>query len=369
MPSRTEVTVNQAEVVSTLSSLLTQLQEINVNTTAIDLSTDGVEALLQDIDDNTDGLEGVNTDIRNRLLNIESDADANRVAVQAIETILNAHTLLIDDMETMTLSIRNSNTNIETDVDAIRVDMIALEVLANTAEAARTAINAELDSIDDNWNLLSTNQLNLAAILAAVLNNSTSGRQDTAQTSFDTMLTDNDAIITDLAAIEVTLAALEVLQTALVAGTNTHSLNWHLDFVVDGGGAGTVIIELIVPAGQKLWDVWVSCRMSIQTSTETVTIQHVVSSDNRVKRQIGTGTFSDTTTIFHWPRESANDAPTEFNMAAGEALLFTFSSLTAADRFLLQVGGDLRDSTAFAASTKTGTATITINQEDHEEIA
>jgi len=48
----------------------------------------------------------------------------------------------------------------------------------------------ELESVDQNWNLLSVNQLNLAAILAAVINNATSGRQDTAQTSFDSMVTD-----------------------------------------------------------------------------------------------------------------------------------------------------------------------------------
>ena len=45
----------------------------------------------------------------------------------------------------------------------------------------------------------------LHGCIVAVLNNATSGRQDTAQTSFDTMLTDNDSTHTKLDTIESSL--------------------------------------------------------------------------------------------------------------------------------------------------------------------
>ncbi len=192
-----------------------------------------------------------------------------------------------------------------------------------------------------------------------------------------------DAIVIDQAAAEVLLGTIDTSlnniesdvdanRTRLITISDTlltHTFNWFLDITINTGGVLTVTV--VCPTGQKLTNAWFTATMPVQTQTnETVEVTHTSAGDDK-KRLLGNITFANTTAIHHLPRSRTTgevmDA-TSFSLAAGEKLSMTFSSLTAADQMHLNIGGDLRDNTAFTASTITSSG-HTINTEDHEEIA
>lgn len=217
-----------------------------------------------------------------------------------------------------------------------------------------------------------------AKSVAGLLAGDDTGPLTTMDTSLNAIEASNATINTSLNAIESDVDQSRISNANIAARItetdSSHTFNWFLDFTVDGGGAGTVIITLVCPTGQKMRGVWMTVHMPVQTqTTETVTIVHTTGGDEN-KRVVENTTFTNTTKAHHSPRAQTDNTFMDgssypLNMSAGEKLVFTFSSLTAADQFHINLGCELRDGTVIAASTKTGTATITVNQEDHEEIA
>lgn len=366
-------------VEATLSSILTRLNLLvsQASFTAEDFATQTtLAAILED----TAALE-----------TLGDTAEASRTASNSrLEAIKNAVEIM--DSDTPLLVI---------DLAALVVDVAALEVLGDTAEASMTAINSRLEAIKNatedtagDWDLLSVNTVNLAAILVAVLNNATSGRQDTAQTSFDTMLTDNDLMISDLDAIRLSNITINTsldniefdadqtrissanIAASVIATGSSHTLNWYYDFTVGAAGSGSFIITLTVPAGQKLTNAWSSIIMPVRGSSETIEWHQLSAADVHTRR-LAEKTIANTTTRYHMPNEEvhANDGHIDgrsqkITVPAGQKLQWTFSTdLSNNDQVQIRCGGDLRDGTVFAAATRTGTVTGTLNSEDHEEIA
>lgn len=397
-----------------LRDILTTLNSILVDTGRIDIQTDDVatQTSLAAVVTNTNDIELLLTTIDAVLDDILTDTGQMETLLTSIDTELDsidantfvARERLIAGGKNVAQWGQDIDANTEQmllDNDAIIIDLAAIEALAITAATARIAaatartdINAELDSIDDNWNLLSTNQVNLAAILVAVLNNATSGRQDTSQTSFDTMLTDNDLMIADLDAIRLSnitintsLDAIESdvdqiristsnIAASVIATGSSHTLNWFYDFTVGAAGAGSFIITLTIPTGQKLTNAWSTIIMPVRGSSETVE-WHVLSASDVHTRRLSERTIANTTTRYHMPNEEAHtntghiDGRSQvITVPAGQKLQWTFSTdLSNDDQVQIRCGGDLRDGTTFAAATRTGTVTGTLNSEDHEEIA
>jgi len=189
----------------------------------------------------------------------------------------------------------------------------------------------ELQSIDQNWNILSLNQLNLAAILAAVLNNSTSGRQDT-RNNFESGY-------------------------ALVA-----------DFDTTGIGGGTLIDVRIQPGGSEQLG-----RITIRVNytgagTNALIITIVDTSSGTVVKTIAFVAGWSGAQL-HLPDMTSgpvlyNGPP--FDMKSGHEIRFTLSGVAVADRFFIAVEGIARENTLPTIDTTNSTATITTTTDEHD---
>ncbi len=386
-------TVINLQELTTISATLSSI----LSTVALDSSVDGLETLLAlegglTIGNLLASIKGNTIDIEDRVDGLEAQGSTQITSLAAIDANTNTLEALLALEGGLTIanllaSIKANTIDIEDRVDG-------LEGQNSTMITNQGTMESDLESIDANWNLLSLNQLNLAAILVAVQNNATSGRQDTAQTSFDTMLTDNDAIITDLAAIEVLLGTIDTslnniesdadqirisvgnLAATAIATGSSHTLNWFYDFTVGAAGAGTFTVTLTVPTGQKLTNAWASVIMPVRGSSETIE-WHVLSATDVHTRRLSERTIANTSTRYHMPNEEAHantghiDGRSQtITVPAGQKLQWTFSTnLSNNDQVQIRCGGDLRDGTVFAAAARTGSATGNLNSEDHEEIA
>lgn len=159
-----------AGIQTTLSSILTSVD-------GLEGFTDGLEALLTTLDAVVDSL------LTNSNL-LVSDVDEIRISNGVIQ-------LAVDGLESLLTQIENNTDGIESRLDTVNTNLGTMET--------------DLESIDDNWNLLSLNQLNLAAILVAVLNNATSGRQDTANTRLQEIENNTDGLEGNTANLEARL--------------------------------------------------------------------------------------------------------------------------------------------------------------------
>jgi len=351
-------TISLSAVVNKLDELLTSLQAIDIDADQLPLIEVSVDAVKTAIDFWQNLLNQELQSIDNRLATIDSDtgairsdADATRIATQASAVDLAANEIILG--------------NIKSNTDPSGGNSAAALLASGTLMAGGALQSAG------------------GATLGALMSGESAGPLTTIDTSLNNIETDvvgQKAILTtvntSLNEIESDIDQIRISTASIAASVisvgSSHTLNWLLDFTVDV--AGTVIITLVCPTGQKMTNCWMSIHMPVQTnSDETVSINHHSAGDD-LKRLVDLHTFNETTIHHHSPQSRTDHQLMDgssypLTIAAGEKLVFTFSSLTAADEFHMNFGCDLRDATVVAASTKAGTATITIDQEDHEEIA
>lgn len=204
------------------NSLLESIETLLTTLTNVDYAT---QFTLATIDSDTGNI------INSRLL---SDGNTNAFWVQQVHNHLksngtdNIHTLMDD---------------LISDISTIDGVLDAALALHTTSDASLNEIESvleneildELVSIDANWNIGGVNNVALAAILVAVLNNATSGRQDTMNTHLGNI----DSVLDD---IETAVDGLETLQTS--TNTKLDTVIQHLDDIDDhnyGTRSGSVI--------------------------------------------------------------------------------------------------------------------------------
>lgn len=209
-------------VTRSMAGVESRLDTISALLTTIDADTSQMQTDLTAVNTNTDGIEALLTTIDTSLDAIESDEEANRVSLNEIESVL--------EQEILT----------------------------------------ELESIDANWNLLSVNQLNLAAILTAVLNNATSGNQttiighvdgiegkiDTVNTNLGDIKTDLDDVKADIQdlipaetyASDLALSSGVLTATDVVASGDVVELT-SINIVTDDETARIITFDVVDTAG------------------------------------------------------------------------------------------------------------------------
>lgn len=171
-------------------------------------------SVLIDIENNTDGLEALITSTNSILNELEVDNNAIIIDLAAMEVLLQTISTRTGIVGDNTSELEGDNDNIITALADINTELNTITGHVDILDTISTRTGTVADnteSTDENWNLFSVNQLNLAAILAAVLNNATSGRQDTSNTHLGNI----DSVLDD---IETRVDGLE----GLISTTNTH---------------------------------------------------------------------------------------------------------------------------------------------------
>ncbi len=207
----------------------------------------------------------------------------------------------------------------------------------------------ELQSIDQNWNLLSVNNITLAAILTAVLNNATSGRQDDAQDSFDLMVTDLDDM-----ANRMNLLLRQFEQ------------QWSRTYTCTV--AGTLILTFSVPVNDTFRDTSFSFGAAVSAG-RVLTIVRARSGGSIIDIWEGGHTIP-TLALKPVPNQGASGisklpAQNGFMANATETLVVTIAGLTAVlpDIITVRLIADKRNITNMATPVVSGTGTFTAGAE------
>lgn len=312
----------------------------------------------------------------------------------------------LDTIEADTILIKTSTAAIDANTDAVEGHLAAIEtdtgamdisLTSIAAEDFATAVNqvlakAELESIDQNWNLLSVNQLNLGAILAAVLNNATSGRQTTAQTSFDAMVVDLAAIEvkqgtinTSLNSIETDIAALEVLQTTTngkldtlettltniesrILKMSSQQYGYNANFLVTGIGGGTQItLKVKVPVGQALHQV--AIQVTPDAGSFTLAVEERSTPSGKIHKNIrNSGAFTNRDFLPQPPTgglQSVFEGQQEWDVKGGHQITFLITNLIVNDDFHVAISSECRENTKPTIDTAASTATFSVTT--HED--
>lgn len=206
--------ISLAKAESTLSSILTQLENLNTETTLQGTSLDTIKVIdfstentLGDVDAKltfggtsiTERIKAIQDEVKSQTSggsdNLHTLLDDINTKLQQIindTTVLPNMDSLLATIDSDTNEIGNNTDGLETAQDLTNSHLTSL--ITNTAAILDDTkdLQSELESIDDNWNILSVNNVALlaadvalAAILVAVLNNATSGRQDTMNNHLD----------------------------------------------------------------------------------------------------------------------------------------------------------------------------------------
>ncbi len=231
---------------------------------------------------------GSPTLVMHRTKSVRLDLNSTNSRLSNILTELQTQGDVLDTIDVDTGGIKTDTALMVTDLAAIEVLLTTLNTLTTTIDSVLDEMNtklttiqnidyflgngedaedllSELMSIDQNWNLLSVNQLNLAAILAAVLNNATSGRQDTAQTTLDTIAQFTRLAIEDAADVE----PHHTVPTGAGAVTTSGSLLFYTEHAVP---SGLFKVRLTVPSGEEWQLTWASIKLRTQDVAVTMTL-------------------------------------------------------------------------------------------------
>lgn len=241
-----QASVNLSSVTTALNNVLAELQS---QTTL--LATTGGDTITQLLT----SLETISISMNSNLIDLEG---------LLAETGGDNITELLTSIETVVISLNSQLIAVNSELDA----HTAIDYFLSGDTTDGGDLLNELQSIDQNWNILSLNQLNLAAILAAVLNNATSGRQNTAQTSFD-------AMVIDLAEIEAAVENSErlpmeegsdlVTHSAVITGAGAMSASGTLDrYTENAVPSGLPSFEVTVPASEEFQLVFATLTLSSQ---------------------------------------------------------------------------------------------------------
>lgn len=290
-----------------LNSVITELQAANVDLAALEvLATAG------------------NVDLA-ALEVLGTAANVDLAAIEVLLTTLNTLTTTIDGV------LDSMNSKLDT------IDSIDYFLSGDTTDGG-DLLN-ELQSIDQNWNLLSVNQLNLAAILVAVLNNATSGRQD-----------------------------------RLVQGSFEFSLHLWIRYTTTGNG--TFQTTITIPSGQKLYNWWIHMAPTIGGARN---IQVLIQTPNSRNWMIAFNLAAMTSGAkYHAPHPFGETvASGEMDgrshglpLPAGTKIIFFSSSTwttTTPDKIEIAMGGDLRTN-SIPTTVVGGTGTFSETPKDIEAI-
>jgi len=292
-------------------------------------------------------IEVLTTTSRDHLAAIESDTGPMQVDIAAIEVLLTTLNSLITTIDSV---LDSMNSKLDT-IDSIDY------FLGNSTDAAD--LLSELQSIDANWNLLSVNQVAMAAVAVNTANNATTGKQDTAQTSFDTMLTDNDAMITDLAAIEVLL-------TTIAKQVTNH--DWDFQVIETCSAAGTLIYAFQPADGDVFTDFWMMYTVAAGSGTiATIIVNHTNEGGGVKLRELDTrASYSKTSAVeIHIPTERpstsqgfADGRVMGIRVPFNHKVFITFTTPAIGDVITIRCGAKTK-TTSTPGDVKSGTGTFT----------
>ncbi len=202
-------------------------------------------ALLETIDADTSLMEPDINTINNSLLTIKTDIDNIKSNVQVVNSNTDSNPLMdtkLGDLVTDLAAIEVLLTGIDTLLTAIDDDTnnmrANLAIINSNTDPLPDTILTELESIDQNWNLLSVNSVAMVATAANTLGNATEDKQDTMITSLATNLTDNDQMISWLVLIEAATDGLEGKLDTIITHVDgiegeLNSIKAHLDKIED----------------------------------------------------------------------------------------------------------------------------------------
>jgi len=231
------------------------------------------------------------------------------------------------DTNTQGLAAVDFATTAKQDVQETTLNAIQVST-ANILSELENDITNELSSIDANWNLLSLNQLNLAAILVAVLNNSTSSKQDDMITELREQSNRNYAYIATYTVTDIS--------------------------------SGTLFeIKIQVASGQSLDKVVVGIRNSVGNSSGTVHEYHTSDGVDlrtvRATTALGAGVWAMT------PENNVEEDENrrEWNVGAAMEIRISFTSVAVDDVLTVAVTSKCRTSTLPTSDTAASSAVVT----------
>lgn len=199
---RTSSATGSQPIISSLDAVLAELksQSTTLSSLALQTAVDGVEGLITAGNVDLAAIEvllaedeGLN--VNKQLTRIQNNVDGIEALLAIDETLTINENLTriqnnVDGLESL---ITSTNTKLDSLIAKDFSTQTTLELMrsqlnANTngIEGKLDAVNAELDSIDDNWNLLSVNNVALLVISVAAVLQATEAKQDTIITRLET---------------------------------------------------------------------------------------------------------------------------------------------------------------------------------------
>lgn len=320
-----------ADVLAELVTQSTTLSSIETNTDAA--AGNGLAAWLASIDE--------------LLTTIDFDTNLIGDRTTSIDTRVGTSNSRLANIDTSTNNIEASTAAIDASTDGIEALLTTIDSDTNEIGNNTDGLQAELESIDANWNLLGVNQLNLAAILAAVLNNGTSGNQTTMITRLTSIRDNADSVESELQDINTELNTITTHVDGIEGALAT--IDQTLDDIADQqyGVPSNDVGVLTMVAGDLTKTMTISAGLLVElqaltitgetTASRTVTVSIVINGTNLdlivITIPNGTTVILDDT---KWDRIRS----TLLNMKLHSTSEFRFvaSAVTASESIIARIG-------------------------------
>ena len=303
--------VNLSSVTTALNNVLAQLVTLNLQ--FADVTGNNPTEWLEEIEARVDGVEPL-------LVTIDSDTSNIRITNGAIQTLITAGNV---------------------DLAAMEVDLAAIEVLLTSLDGKDYFLSGdttdggdllnELQSIDQNWNLLSVNNLALLAIA-----DFTEDTRDNTQEIEDQLDFDQSRCVIHVADFDVTA----------IPGTD-------------------VVVDVVIPTGQCIM---VSLRtVYTGAGTNTITLELLATNDlTKVIATIEPAFNVAANSVEHWPDATVDGSPYYTGAHAilcpqGTTLRTKWAGVAIGDHCFFSIKGTARAKAQPTVNTTATTATITTN--------
>ncbi len=304
-----QVIIDITGIISELKLILTELQSQSTTLSSIDGKDFATQTTLSLV-------EGKDFATETTLL-----TRATQATLAAVETLVTTTNSLLTTIDTV------------------------LDVIKTNTDPDDGTMTVHLNSIDDNigglFGLLATN----IAILAAVINNATSGRQDTAQVSFDAMVIDTDDTANRLAIL-----------------IGQFEQKWSRTYTCTA--AGSLTLTFSVPAS----DYWRKISFGFFPIIAANRIASVVRGDAGGGRIIPLDGITTLTTLVNRmiPNTGASSARApmdRWQANATETYVLTISTPAIGDIIVIEMVADKLNATNIATPVVGGTGTFTTGAE------
>lgn len=325
--------------------------------------------------------------------NIESDTETNRVSLNNIEsdidTIQLDTNLIKIDIAALLVDLLNFSTanassldNIESDTESNRVSLNNIEADTGTMNTSLDEIESvlegeiltELESIDQNWNLGSVNNIALLATASQTLGNSTEDKQDdgiTKLNDIDSVLDDIETAVDGLEALTTTgnaiLTTIDV-DTNAIRNSVDGQLNrryWHITATEVTSVAGGTVVEFrwTAVSGSLLEEIRLEYLGVIGTNSVECFIEDA--SSGQVCQTIHPTESEMAGNVVKIPENHTVNTQVILKVAGltdALRLVLKVTTVSASDTFQLSVTARSRKTVVPVFTSSASTATVTVTQ-------